>query len=117
MNIPSDRRSPGGYRGSPYKPTRSSPRIPTTEPTIRALTNYESEADGLLPPPIPHAHHNRSSESISSVGSGPSRRICAKCGEPMTDKFVRAMGKKFHLDCFRCHVVLAWCVINNRSAM
>ena len=90
---------------SPYRPNRQSPRIPPAQPTIRALAQERHSEDGLLPPPLPQVHHNRSSDSMSSQGSTSSRRLCAKCGQPMADKFVRAMGKKFHLDCFRCNVL------------
>src|SRR5208282_5570041 len=100
---PSDRQSGATPRGNPYRQNRQSPRVPATEPTLRSLTQKNSD-EGLLPPPLPQVHHNRSSDSMSSVSSSASRRLCAKCGQPMADKFVRAMGKKFHLDCFRCHV-------------
>jgi hypothetical protein len=40
--------------------------------------------------------------SLNSIAN----RLCAKCGQFMADKFVRAMGKKFHIDCFRCHVLV-----------
>src|SRR5436190_23268885 len=97
---------PGGSpRGNPYRQNRQSPRAPPPDPSIRSLTRRNSN-DGLLPPPLPQVHHNRSSDSMSSTTSSTaSRRLCAKCGQPMADKFVRAMGKKFHLDCFRCHVL------------
>jgi LIM domain len=104
----SDRPSGGGSpRGnqSPYRPNRQSPRLPPSEPTLRSLAQERHSEDGLLPPPLPQVHHNRSSDSMSSQGSTASRRLCAKCGQPMADKFVRAMGKKFHLDCFRCYVL------------
>lgn len=97
----SDRQPGGSPRGSGYRQSRQSPRAP--EPSIRSLTRRNSD-DGVLPPPLPQIHHNRSSDSMSSTSSTASRRLCAKCGQPMMDKFVRAMGKKFHLDCFRCHV-------------
>ena len=94
----------GGPHGNPYRPNRQSPRGPPPDPSIRSLTRRNSD-DGLLPPPLPQVHHNRSSDSMSSsTSSAASRRLCGTCGQPMADKFVRAMGKKFHLDCFRCHV-------------
>lgn len=33
-------------------------------------------------------------------------QLCAKCNQPMTGQFVRALGTVFHLDCFRCQVSL-----------
>jgi LIM domain len=100
-------RQPGpNPRDGPYRQNRKSARNgpgPVPEPSIRSLTRNSD--DGLLPPPLPQIHHNRSSDSMSSTTSSTaSRRLCAKCGQPMADKFVRAMGKKFHLDCFRCYV-------------
>lgn len=101
----SDRQSGGTPQDTSYSRGGHSPRLPPAEPSIRALTRRRSD-DGLLPPPpLPRTtQHSRNSDSVSSNQSGPSRRLCAKCGQPMQDKFVRAMGKKFHLDCFRCHV-------------
>ena len=32
------------------------------------------------------------------------KRMCKKCGEPLTGQFVRALGGTFHLDCFKCRV-------------
>lgn len=36
---------------------------------------------------------------------------CAKCCQPMTGQFVRALGTVFHLDCFRCQVSKASCKV------
>ena len=76
------------------------------EPTLRMLSRRNSDEGHLPPPPSRIINpHNRSRESVSSINSERSgRRLCSKCGQHMADKFVRAMGKKFHLDCFRCHV-------------
>ncbi|CAJ2501780.1 Uu.00g046330.m01.CDS01 [Anthostomella pinea] len=61
------------------------------------------------PSAVPSAHSDprRSSERNRSRGrSGrtPSGtlRTCAKCGEPLTGQFVRALEGTFHLDCFKC---------------
>lgn len=46
-----------------------------------------------------------STETTRPPGSsapGTSRQPCAKCGQPMTGQFVRALGMVYHLDCFRC---------------
>lgn len=103
----SERQSSGATspRNISYNRTtgHQSPHLPSVEPSLRQISQRKSD-EGLLPPPLPRVHHNRSSESVSSNHGAPSRRLCAKCGKPMQDKFVRAMGKKFHLDCFRCHV-------------
>ena len=112
----SDRQSGGSPRDSAYSRSAHSPRVPSAEPSIRSLTRRKSD-EGLLPPPLPRTQHNRNSDSVSSNQSGPSRRLCAKCGQPMQDKFVRAMGKKFHLDCFRCHVFVLNYNTNSRNAV
>jgi len=39
--------------------------------------------------------------SSTSSGSA-SGHTCAKCGQPMTGQFVRALGLVFHLNCFTC---------------
>lgn len=41
-----------------------------------------------------------------NVGSKPSQRICMSCSQPLTGQFVRAIGGTFHLECFRCRVLL-----------
>lgn len=33
-----------------------------------------------------------------------STRTCAKCQDPLTGQFVRALGGTYHLDCFKCRV-------------
>lgn len=43
--------------------------------------------------------------STSSTHRKPTQ-LCAKCNQPMTGQFVRALGTVFHLDCFRCQVRL-----------
>ncbi len=35
-----------------------------------------------------------------------SGKICGKCGESLTGRFVRALGDTYHLECFTCHVRL-----------
>ena len=49
-----------------------------------------------------------SSKQVDRGSSGRSRakksQRCAKCSQPMTGQFVRALGAVFHLDCFRCQV-------------
>jgi hypothetical protein len=112
----SDRQSGGSPRDSPYSRSSHSPHVPSAEPSIRSLTRRKSD-EGLLPPPLPRAQHSRNSDSVSSNQPGPTRRLCAKCGQPMQDKFVRAMGKKFHLDCFRCQVRVVDCKGNSRNAI
>jgi hypothetical protein len=89
----------------------SSPRLlaqqAAAEPSVRTLRQQRSMSpdQGLLPPPIPQVHQTRSTDSMNTTDGSALRRLCAKCGQPIADKFVRAMGKKFHLDCFRCHVL------------
>ena len=78
-------------------------RINNSSHSSSSPLSRRGSEDGLLPPPLPRINHNRQSDSVSSEFSA-SRRLCARCGLPMQDKFVRAMGKKFHLECFRCHV-------------
>ncbi|KAI1174981.1 rho-type GTPase-activating protein 1 [Nemania sp. FL0916] len=55
-----------------------------------------------------HGDPRQSSErSRSRVRNGRSasgtQRVCAKCGEPLTGQFVRALEATFHLECFKCH--------------
>jgi hypothetical protein len=112
-----ERQSGGSPRNSSYNRTgHQSPHIPPVEPSLRQLSRRKSD-EGLLPPPLPRVHHNRSNDSVSSNHSTPSRRLCAKCGLPMQDKFVRAMGKKFHLDCFRCQVFPLLDDVNGRCVI
>jgi hypothetical protein len=40
----------------------------------------------------------------SGSGTLPNGSICGNCGKPVKRQFVRAMGKVYHLDCFRCKV-------------
>jgi LIM domain len=80
------------------RPSSSEPGTPAFPP--RPLSRRRSE-EGVLPaPPATRFPQTRQSDLDGTAN----RRLCAKCGLPMQDKFVRAMGKKFHLECFRCHV-------------
>ncbi|KAI1345126.1 rho-type GTPase-activating protein [Xylariaceae sp. FL0016] len=47
------------------------------------------------------SERNRSRGRSGRTASG-SLRTCAKCGEPLTGQFVRALDGTFHLDCFKC---------------
>jgi hypothetical protein len=38
------------------------------------------------------------------AGTLPSGSVCGSCTKPVKRQFVRAMGKVYHLDCFRCKV-------------
>jgi len=40
----------------------------------------------------------------SGAGTLPSGSVCGSCTKPVKRQFVRAMGKVYHLDCFRCKV-------------
>lgn len=46
----------------------------------------------------------QSSSNTTSSGHRKTSQLCAKCNQPMTGQFVRALGAVFHLDCFRCQV-------------
>ncbi|KAL9106069.1 MAG: hypothetical protein Q9227_008855 [Pyrenula ochraceoflavens] len=43
-----------------------------------------------------------SGQSRSRSRPSGAKRMCKKCGEPLTGQFVRALGGTFHLDCFKC---------------
>jgi hypothetical protein len=47
---------------------------------------------------------SRAAGSGGSGGTLPSGSICGSCTKPVKRQFVRAMGKVYHLDCFRCKV-------------
>ncbi|KAI0383842.1 RhoGAP-domain-containing protein [Hypomontagnella monticulosa] len=80
------------------------------------MTPSPSYSNGAYPPPsLPpaspslsaHSDPRRSGERNRSRGrSGRSAsgqlRVCAKCGEPLTGQFVRALEGTYHLDCFKC---------------
>jgi hypothetical protein len=59
--------------------------------------------DRELDTPKVSGERDRSRTHGNRKGSG-QMRICEKCGEPLTGKFVRALGGTFHLDCFKCKV-------------
>jgi len=43
-----------------------------------------------------------SKQAGSHRPSGP--RLCAKCNQPLSGQFVRALENTYHLECFTCHV-------------
>ncbi|KAJ3572222.1 hypothetical protein NPX13_g5122 [Xylaria arbuscula] len=79
---PSPSYSNGGYP----LPTR-----PTGSPTLSAHGD-----------PRRSGERSRSRARNGRSASG-SLRTCAKCGEPLTGQFVRALDATFHLECFKCH--------------
>ena len=84
--------------GSSHSPKVAQGNSPNQASTSTSLTlNHSRESE-------PSSGHN----SASKTGQGSSRtkyaRSCAKCSQPMTGQFVRALGTVFHLDCFRCQV-------------
>ncbi|KAI0817476.1 rho-type GTPase-activating protein 1 [Xylaria sp. FL0064] len=80
---PSPSYSNGGYP----LPTR-----PTDSPTLSAQGD----------PGRRSGERSRSRVRNGRSASG-SLRTCAKCGEPLTGQFVRALDATFHLECFKCH--------------
>ncbi|OTB08858.1 hypothetical protein M426DRAFT_163027 [Hypoxylon sp. CI-4A] len=80
------------------------------------MTPSPSYQNGAFPPPsLPPAspalsarsdprrsgERNRSRGRSGRTASG-QLRVCAKCGEPLTGQFVRALEGTYHLDCFKC---------------
>lgn len=90
---PFERAPPGG---TPLANAAPAPPAPTYQPDSRVGRN----------PPEPEGQEFDEQRDISAPRerSRPNRRICKKCGEPLTGQFVRALNGTFHLECFKCHV-------------
>ena len=54
-------------------------------------------------PGAPRPGYSQRTQEPSNL-RGP--KLCGKCGQKITDQFVRALEDTFHLDCFRC--VVCW---------
>lgn len=67
------------------------PNRPTDSPTLSAHGD-----------PRRSGERSRSRARNGRSASG-SVRTCAKCNEPLTGQFVRALEATFHLECFKCH--------------
>lgn len=59
---------------------------------------------------IPVPGRSRTDGSTGGNTSGGTPRLCTKCGEPLTSKYVRALKGTFHLECFMCRVSLMKCI-------
>lgn len=59
---------------------------------------------------IPVRGRSRTDGSTGGNTSGGTPRLCTKCGEPLTSKYVRALKGTFHLECFMCRVSLRKCI-------
>ncbi|KAJ2982295.1 hypothetical protein NUW58_g6475 [Xylaria curta] len=68
------------------------PNLPAGSPTLSAHGDPRRRS----------GERSRSRVRNGRSGSG-SLRTCAKCGEPLTGQFVRALEATFHLECFKCH--------------
>lgn len=55
-------------------------------------------------PNIPVRGRSRTDGSTGGNTSGGTSRLCTKCGESLTGKYVRALKGTFHLECFMCRV-------------
>ncbi|KAI1501748.1 rho-type GTPase-activating protein [Biscogniauxia marginata] len=74
------------------------PTLPPGSPTLSAQSNPSRDPSR---DPSLSGERNRSRGRSGRTASG-QLRICAKCGEPLTGQFVRALDGTFHLDCFKC---------------
>ncbi|KAI0397868.1 RhoGAP-domain-containing protein [Xylariaceae sp. FL0594] len=79
--------SPSFPNGGYPVPTR-----PTGSPTLSVNSNPRRRS----------GERSRSKGRTGRSASG-TLRTCAKCGEPLTGQFVRALEGTYHLECFRCH--------------
>ncbi|KAI0972535.1 rho-type GTPase-activating protein 1 [Xylaria arbuscula] len=68
------------------------PSRPTDSPTLSAQGDLQRRS----------GERSRSRVRNGRSASG-SLRTCAKCTEPLTGQFVRALDATFHLECFKCH--------------
>ena len=59
---------------------------------------------------IPVRVRSRTDGSTGGNTSGGASRLCTKCGESLSGKYVRALKGTFHLACFMCQVSLTTCM-------
>lgn len=59
---------------------------------------------------IPVRGRSRTDGSTGGNTSSGTPRLCTKCGESLTGKYVRALKGTFHLECFMCRVSLPNCM-------
>ena len=108
--------------GPPYDPSSSSstPRRPSPSPqTIPMPVPYpapsrgSSFGDSSARPFDPHSPSTAAGPRLGGSPPGGSRSrpeggtTCGHCGQNVRGQFVRAMGKVYHLQCFRCKVSLS----------
>lgn len=69
----------------------------------RQLANYH--AHDLQPPNVfANGERKNSLPTSNSSRRASGAKMCAKCGEPLSGQFVRALDNTYHLECFTCHV-------------
>jgi hypothetical protein len=110
---------PAPVLGSPFPVPR--PHRPTASPTNTPLPipprkSSQTDLDRVLQSQNSHTSlsdggHSDATQSASTLTpreqrTGRSRdpTYCGQCGQVVHGQFVRAMGKVFHLNCFRCKV-------------
>lgn len=91
----------------PQDAQQSGSRLSSTPPAQSARQNHHQQHQLGAPTSAAPPGASRSSRPLqegSTSNRTRSAQLCAKCNQPMTGQFVRALGTVFHLDCFRCQV-------------
>lgn len=98
----------------PERPTIDSrqtlPQLTTTLPSPSTSQQPKNRQLGDRSPVSPPGVGPAVGGIVSGTthGNSPkSTRTCAKCLDPLTGQFVRALGGTYHLDCFKCRVSTA----------
>ena len=90
--------------------------LPPSESSHQGHYPSEAEGDSAVVENVSSNGQHRSrqeptvtAQKSSSVTQPPisSGAMCGACGTSVKGQYVRAMGKIYHLDCFRCRVSLA----------
>lgn len=99
--------SPSGLSSSPLPPSAIPPRVSSHQDLQEQRLGSQSSHQSL-------AESTKSGATVkdgtgSSSGHTPRRgrgepTYCGSCGQVVHGQFVRAMGKVYHLTCFRCTV-------------
>jgi hypothetical protein len=115
--LPSQSRDPRGMANLPgaYPASNQDPRQ-FQDPTPRRSSDRDGPPQSYQSNQVTDRYTLQDNTSSSNLKSGadsikqdgnrrPSGvKLCAKCNQPLSGQFVRALENTYHLECFTCHV-------------
>jgi hypothetical protein len=100
---------PGTYPASNPDPRQFQDPAPRSDRDGPPPQSYQSSQATDRYPSQDNVSSSNLKSGVDSTKQDGSRRpsgarLCAKCNQPLSGQFVRALENTYHLECFTCHV-------------